>query len=119
MQPSELEWNGVSAGYRGATIIDNISLKVGRGQRVGIIGRNGAGKTATLAAGLGLADVLKGEVRFRGTLLNGQRTFRRARAGIGYVPQTRDVFPSMSVEENLIAGLQGNGRSKLDEAYSL
>lgn len=119
MQCSELEWNGVSAGYRGATVIENVSFKVGRGQRVGIIGRNGAGKTTTLAAGLGLAEVIRGEVRFKGGELSSQKTFRRARAGVGYVPQTRDVFPSMTVEENLIAGLQGQSKTKLDEAYSL
>lgn len=119
MHSSELEWNDVSAGYRGATVIENISFKVGHGQRVGIIGRNGAGKTTTLAAGLGLADVMGGEVRFKGEKISGQRTFRRARGGIGYVPQTRDIFPSMTVEENLIAGLQEQSKAKLEEAYSL
>lgn len=119
MPPSELEWKDVSAGYRGATIIENISLKVARGQRVGIIGRNGAGKTTTLAAGLGLADVIRGEINFNGKSLSRRRTFLRARAGIGYVPQTRDVFPSMTVEENLMAGLQHQRTAKLDEAYAL
>lgn len=115
----ELVVQSLVAGYAGTTIIDGIDLAVGEGECVGIIGRNGAGKTTTLASVMGLTQRLAGQVLFGGQDLSRLPPWRRALAGIGYVPQTRDVFPSLTVEENLIAGLKGAPVSRLDEAYAM
>jgi branched-chain amino acid transport system ATP-binding protein len=119
MPLGELTLVNVSAGYGGTTVLENISISVKRGERVGIIGRNGAGKTTTLAAALGFAELRSGTVLADRISISGYRPFRRARLGIGYVPQTRDIFPSLTVEENLEAGLNGRSRSHLDEAYAM
>lgn len=115
----ELVVQSLVAGYAGTTIIDGIDLAVCEGERVGIIGRNGAGKTTTLASVMGLTQRLAGQVLFGGQDLSRLPAWRRAQAGIGYIPQTRDVFPSLTVEENLIAGLKGAPLSRLDEAYAM
>lgn len=109
----------LKAGYGGTRIIDGLSFAIKKGERLGILGRNGAGKTTTLAAVMGLAESQGGEISFNGRNLTNMNTFGRARAGIGYVPQTRDIFPSLSVEENLIAGLSRQPKSKIEDAYSL
>ena len=109
----------LKAGYGGTRIIDGLSFAIKKGERLGILGRNGAGKTTTLAAVMGLAESQGGEILFNGRNLTKMNTFGRARAGIGYVPQTRDIFPSLSVEENLIAGLSRQPKSKIEDAYSL
>ncbi|WP_105385064.1 ABC transporter ATP-binding protein [Neorhizobium alkalisoli] len=117
MAEALLELNGVVAGYGETHIIRNISLSVSKGERLAIIGRNGVGKTTTLATIMGQTRQHAGRINLRGEPLDRLRTHERTRLGIGIVPQTRDIFPSLSVEENLIAGLR-NG-SSLDEAYDL
>jgi branched-chain amino acid transport system ATP-binding protein len=119
MPLTELSLANVSAGYGGTTVLENVSISVKRGERVGIIGRNGSGKTTTLAAALGFAELRSGAVMADRISIGGYRSFRRARLGIGYVPQTRDIFPSLTVEENLEAGLNGRPRQCLEEAYIL
>jgi branched-chain amino acid transport system ATP-binding protein len=119
MPLTELSLANVSAGYGGTTVLENVSISVKRGERVGIIGRNGSGKTTTLAAALGFAELRSGTVMADRISIGGYRPFRRARLGIGYVPQTRDIFPSLTVEENLEAGLNGRPRQCLEEAYTL
>ncbi len=116
---TELIVKSLVAGYAGTTIIDDIHLAVREGERVGIIGRNGAGKTTTLASIMGLTQQLSGQVLFDGQDLSHKPAWQRARAGIGYIPQTRDIFPSLTVEENLIAGLKGAPLSRIDEAYAM
>lgn len=115
--------HGVSAGYGYTTILEGIDLAVAPGERVGIIGRNGAGKTTTLATAMGLTRLRAGGVSLDGKDIGALRPNARASLGMGYVPQTRDVFPSLSVEENLLAGLHGAERSRtrqlLEEAYAL
>ena len=115
--------HGVSAGYGYTTILEDIDLAVAPGERVGIIGRNGAGKTTTLATAMGLTRLRAGSVSLDGKDISTLRPNARASLGIGYVPQTRDVFPSLTVEENLLAGLRGAARSHtkelLEEAYNL
>lgn len=110
----------LSAGYDSAAVIHHLSLTVKEGQRVGLIGRNGAGKTTTLACAMGLAQQQRGSVRLGNTDIGSMPTYQRARAGLGYVPQSRDVFPSLSVEENLLSALQGRpARPALDRIYQL
>ena len=119
MPLTELSLANVSAGYGGTTVLENVSISVKRGERVGIIGRNGSGKTTTLAAALGFAELRSGTVMADRISIGGYRPFRRARLGIGYVPQTRDIFPSLTVQENLLAAVGSASRRRLDSAYEL
>jgi branched-chain amino acid transport system ATP-binding protein len=117
----ELVLDKVTAGYSGTSVIENISFALKQGERVGLIGRNGAGKTTTLATIMGLAERLSGQIRLNGQDIGRLPTFRRARAGLGYVPQTRDVFPSLSVEENLQSATRGRAgdEAAMEFAYRL
>ena len=120
MTDIELALDHVSAGYGETSVIEDVSLTLRTGERLGILGRNGAGKTTTLATVVGLADLFSGVVRLAGADISKQPSFRRARAGIGYVPQTRDIFPSLSVEENLFAAMGGKRDGNLlADAYRL
>lgn len=112
-----LELEGVVAGYGDTHIIRDVSLKVAKGERLAIVGRNGVGKTTLLSTIMGQTRQHTGSIKLKGQRIDTLQSHQRARVGIGIVPQTRDIFGSLSVEENLIAGLR-NG-STLDEAYSL
>ncbi|PTX04832.1 ABC transporter ATP-binding protein [Pararhodobacter aggregans] len=117
MPEAVLELEGLVAGYGDTTVLQGISLSVPKGQRLAVIGRNGVGKTTLLASIMGLTRQHGGKVRYRGHDLHGLAPHRRSALGLGLVPQTRDIFPSLSVEENLIAGMRGD--ASLDEAYAL
>lgn len=107
-----LEAQGVSAGYGGQPVIRDISVGVGRGEIVGILGANGAGKSTTLRALVGEIGLLGGKVHWRGVESRAP-LHRRARDGLGYVPEDRSVFPALTVEENLRVG-----RGSVDDALS-
>lgn len=116
----ELRFDDVTAGYGGLPVLEHLSFSVREGERLGLIGRNGAGKTTTLATAMGLADLMKGRIHFGGDDISSASTYARSRAGLGYVPQSRDIFPSLTVEENLLAGLQGRSASvALPPIYTL
>ncbi len=119
MSAALLELHEVVAGYGRLTVLNRLSLSVAAGERLAIIGRNGVGKTTALRAVMGLVALSAGRVVFDGQDLAGMPTHRRAALGLGLVPQTRDVFASLSVEENLLAGAKRRPRSALDEAYAL
>lgn len=114
-----LEVSDLHAGYGPVQVLHGIELRVEPGERLALIGRNGVGKTTLLKALMGLADVRAGAVRFEGRSLTQVGPGERALAGLGYVPQTRDIFASLSVEENLIAGLKGRPVKCIEEAYEL
>lgn len=114
-----LKLEGVVAGYGPTTVLDGLSFEVGVGERLAMIGRNGVGKTTALRAIMGLLPLRSGKVIFQGQDVSGLMPHQRADLGLGYVPQTRDIFPSLTVEENLLAGLKRRPRSALDEAYAL
>ena len=117
---TRLTLDGVSAGYGGTCVLEGVSFNVSRGERVGILGRNGAGKTTTLACIMGLAERIDGRISLGGEDIGQFPTHRRARAGLGYVPQTRDIFPSLSVEENLLAALGNRDKARcLESAFRL
>ncbi len=97
-----LEIEQLRSGYGDAIVVDGCSLTVGAGEAVALVGRNGVGKTTLLVTVMGLARVRGGSVRWLGRDLLRMRTSDRARAGIGWVPQEREVFPSLTVEENLV-----------------
>lgn len=91
----------VSAWYGGARVLFDVSLDVAAGEVVALLGRNGAGKSATLKSAMGLMPRVAGSVRFDGADLAGWPPFRRARAGLGYVPEERRIFAELTVSENL------------------
>ena len=101
-----LEVERLCAWYGRAQILFDIALRVGRGEVLAIMGRNGAGKSTTLRAIMGLAERSSGSVTFRGGSLRGRQPFEIARAGLGYVPEDRRIFSELSVLENLEVGRQ-------------
>ena len=92
--------------YGGSHILRHVSLDVAPGKVTAVLGRNGVGKTTLLKAIMGLVPVTRGTIRFAGEDLTRAPSHRRARAGIGYVPQGREIFPRLTVEENLLIGLR-------------
>jgi branched-chain amino acid transport system ATP-binding protein len=96
-----LSVQGVSAWYGEARVLLDVSLEVAGGEVVTLVGRNGAGKTTLLRCVMGLHRQMGGTVRLDGTDLNRLPAHRRARAGLGYVPDDRGIYSSLSVEENL------------------
>ena len=108
--------------YGGSRILRDLSLQIGRGSIAAIMGRNGVGKTTLLKAMVGLLTPTKGKVFFAGRDISAEPTDRRARLGLGYVPQGREIFPRLSVLENLQAGLQARQdglRDVPEEVYEL
>ena len=99
--PSALELRHVSAGYGETVVIEDINLDVAPGECISVIGRNGVGKTTLLATVMGHTTLHAGDIVLDGRNLAGVPRFRRALAGIGFVPQEREIFPSLSVRENL------------------
>jgi len=101
---SAVELRGVSAGYGETVVLENVDLALAPGECISVIGRNGVGKTTLLSTIMGHTTLHKGEVMLSGRSLNGVPAYRRAAAGIGFVPQEREIFPSLSVLENLEVG---------------
>jgi branched-chain amino acid transport system ATP-binding protein len=107
----------ITAGYGATHILQGLSLSIAQGERVAVLGRNGVGKTTLLSTIMGLTQVHCGTLTLAGRDLASLSIYQRARMGLGLVAQTRDIFPSLSVEENLLAG-QRRGVS-LAQAYVL
>ena len=96
----------LSAWYGAARILYDLSFEVGRGEVVALMGRNGAGKSTTLKAIMGLIDERQGEVRFNGEDISTLKPFEIARRGLGYTPEDRRIFSDLTVMENLDVGRQ-------------
>ncbi len=94
----------VSAGYGETVVLEDINLVLEPGESLSVIGRNGVGKTTLLATVMGHTSLHHGDVTLGGVSLNRVPIFRRARRGLGWVPQEREIFPSLSVRENLAIG---------------
>ena len=92
----------VSAGYGETVVLEGISLALSPGQTLAVLGRNGVGKTTLLATIMGHTRLRRGGIRYAGGEIAGLPPYRRARLGIGFVPQEREIFPSLTVEENLM-----------------
>jgi branched-chain amino acid transport system ATP-binding protein len=101
MSEALLVLDQVSAGYDEAVVLENISLQLAEGGRLAVLGRNGMGKTTLLTTLMGLTRLFGGSLRWQGTDLGSMPPHRRARAGLGWVPQERVIFPDLTVEENL------------------
>jgi branched-chain amino acid transport system ATP-binding protein len=105
---------GLRAGYGGKPVLQGLDIEVREGEIVGVIGRNGVGKSTLMKTLIGLVPAMAGSVILRGEAIEHMPAHKRARLGLGYVPQGRDVFPRLSVAENLKVG--GLFRSSLTEA---
>jgi branched-chain amino acid transport system ATP-binding protein len=115
---------GIHAFYGKSHILHGVSLEVGRAEVVALLGRNGVGKSTTLKAIAGVVHPSRGEVRFEGRPITQMAAHRLARNGIGYVPEDRRIFRTLTVAENLRTGLDRHGVSKarkkelLDKVYA-
>ncbi|HME30333.1 MAG TPA: ABC transporter ATP-binding protein [Pseudolabrys sp.] len=101
MAEQALEVDNVRAGYGETVVLEDIRLALGESETVSIIGRNGVGKTTLLATIMGHTTLHGGRVSLRGTDVSALATYRRVTAGLGYVPQEREIFPSLTLRENL------------------
>ncbi|SMO93702.1 ABC transporter ATP-binding protein [Paracoccus laeviglucosivorans] len=108
-----LQVTGLNGGYGGKPVLQGVDFHVNEGEIVAIIGRNGVGKSTLMKTLIGLLPNQRGTVHLRGQQIDNLSAHRRARLGIGYVPQGRDVFPRMTVLENLLVGQSISGR-KID-----
>lgn len=113
-----LELDGVSAGYGETVVIENISLALREGETLSIIGRNGVGKTTLLATVMGHNTLHGGDVRLRGATIARLAPHRRNWAGLGYVPQEREVFRSLTLRENLEVAVRP-GAWTVDKVFAL
>jgi branched-chain amino acid transport system ATP-binding protein len=110
--------------YGKSHILNGVSLKVGAGEVVGLLGRNGVGKSTTLKTIMGLVNPSQGKVLFEGKLITGMPSHKLARLGIGYVPEDRRIFRLLTVMENLRTGLDRQGvtdekkKQLLDKAFA-
>jgi branched-chain amino acid transport system ATP-binding protein len=117
-----LSVSNLQASYGAAQVLFGISLEVGAGEVVTLLGRNGMGKTTTIKSIMGLLKPHGGAVRFDGRSLEGLPPYRVAQAGIGLVPEGRQIFPTLTAEENLVATAatrSGPARWTLDRIYEL
>lgn len=119
MPAARLEVQKLSAGYGPTQIVTDMSFDVPAGGRLAVLGRNGVGKTTLLATLMGLSTRHHGRIFSDGRDISDLRTSARALCGMGYVPQTRDIFRSLTVEENLSAGLKSRDRTALPEMYDM
>jgi branched-chain amino acid transport system ATP-binding protein len=118
MAEALLTVEGLTAGWGDGIVLEEVSLAVAEGQALALLGRNGAGKTTLIAGLMGIARRRAGSVRLGGVALDRLPPERRAALGLGWVPQERNVFRSLTVEENLTA-VARPGRWTLDAVYGL
>ena len=106
--------------YGKSHILHGVSMHVAPGEIVSLLGRNGVGRSTTIKAIMGMVDT-QGSIEFKGTELVGKKTFEIAHLGLGYVPENRDIFPTLTVEQNLVLGQKksGEGKWKLGDMYQL
>jgi urea ABC transporter ATP-binding protein UrtE len=100
-----LSAHDLSSGYGRIIVLNGVSLSIGQPEIVAVLGRNGAGKTTLMKTLAGLVATQSGSIDFAGTSLVGLSADKRARLGVGYVPQGRGIFPKLSVRENILVGL--------------
>ncbi len=112
----------LSAGWKETQVLDQVSLQIGAGETLVVLGRNGVGKSTLLSTIAGRADRKSGQILFQGRQIEATPSHIRARLGIGFVPQEREIFPSLTVEENLaVAARPGplSGTWNLERIYAL
>jgi branched-chain amino acid transport system ATP-binding protein len=118
MAETLLTLENLSAGYGETVVLEDLSLEIVAGEALAVLGRNGVGKTTLLTTLLGLNTVHKGKVTYLGRDIGKWPAHTRAQRGLGLVPQEREIFPSLTVEENLTVAMTAGGW-KLDRLYGL
>ena len=101
----------LNAYYGKSHVLHGVNLQVGAGEIVALLGRNGSGRSTTAKAIMGLVD-WQGSITWKDQPLAGRKTYEIAHLGLGYVPESRDVFPNLTVHQNLLLGQKGKGKSK-------
>jgi branched-chain amino acid transport system ATP-binding protein len=116
-----LEVRDLHAYYGKSHILHGVHLSIGKGEIVSLLGRNGVGRSTTIRAIMGLVECT-GSVRFQGEELVGRKAYEIAHRGLGYVPENRDIFPTLTVRQNLVLGQKraaAAGRWRMDEVFAL
>jgi urea transport system ATP-binding protein len=108
---------GLASGYGGSMVFQNLDMEIPEGKLVALMGSNGVGKSTLLKSIMGVMPARKGSLLWDGAEQKARPPFERARAGFGYVPQGRDIFPFLSVRENLSLGLEARGVRPGPEHY--
>jgi len=114
-----LEAEGISAGYAGLRVVDGVSVRVHEGEVVVVLGPNGSGKSTLLKAIFGLLPLMEGRLRVMGRWVEKPEPERLVRMGVGYVPQVDNIFPSLTVRENLEMGGFAAGNGEVEEVLEL
>jgi branched-chain amino acid transport system ATP-binding protein len=110
--------DGLRAGYSAAVVLDDVSFEIPERGSLAVLGRNGVGKSTLLLTLMGFTQVMRGTLRWRGVDITALAPHRRARMGIGWVAQEREIFPSLTVEENLTVAARSGGWGP-DRVYEL
>ena len=120
MTKAMLEIRDLHAYYGKSHVLLGVDMRVGEGEIVSLLGRNGVGRSTTVKATMGQVQAT-GSIKFKGEEIIGQKAFQIAYRGLGYVPENRDIFPTLTVEQNLILGEKKGKTSRwsLDDMYQL
>ncbi|MGS5085809.1 ABC transporter ATP-binding protein [Hydrogenophaga sp. A37] len=116
-----LKIQDLHAYYGKSHVLHGVSFDVGQGEIVALLGRNGSGRSTTAKAIMGLVDC-NGDIAWKGQPIQGRKPFEIAHLGIGYVPENRDIFPKLTVEQNLLLGQKGKGtgaRWSFNDMYAM
>ncbi len=106
-----LKIDNLTAAYNGSKVLFGVSLEAEKGEVTCLVGRNGVGKSTTMKSIMGLVDTPSGEIYIDKKKISGLPIYSRAKAGIGYVPQGREIFPQLTVRENILLGMEANRKS--------
>ena len=116
-----LQINNLHAYYGKSHVLHGVDFGVGEGEIVALLGRNGSGRSTTAKAIMGLVD-WDGDIVWKNKALHGQKTYEIAHLALGYVPESRDVFPNLTVHQNLLLGQKGSGKGSrwsFDDMYAM
>jgi branched-chain amino acid transport system ATP-binding protein len=114
-----LELSRINTFYDKSHILHDVSMEIQEGEVVGLLGRNGVGKSTTLKSIIGMVPPESGSIRFQGREIRGLRPYRIARLGIGYVPEDRRVFPTLTVRENLLMGMKRGDKPEEGKGWTI
>ena len=114
-----LELIKINTFYDKSHILHDVSMEIGEGDVVGLLGRNGVGKSTTIKSIIGIISPQSGSIRLEGSETVGLRPYQMARLGIGYVPEDRRIFPTLTVRENLLMGMKSGKKLSQDKGWTI